>query len=63
MMVAILDDYQNAALGMADWSGESERTEMTVFTDDIVDVLGVSLGGRVAEKIRSGQTAAENQQL
>ena len=36
---------------------------MTVFTDDIVDVLGDSLGGRVAEKIRSGQTTAENQQL
>ena len=58
-----MDDYQNAALGMADWSGVSERAEMTVFTDDIVDVLGVSLGGLVAEKIRSGQTMAENQQL
>jgi phosphoglycerate dehydrogenase-like enzyme len=35
MKVAILDDYQNVALGMADWSGVSKRAEVTVFTDHI----------------------------
>jgi phosphoglycerate dehydrogenase-like enzyme len=37
MKVAILDDYQNVALSMADWSGVTERAEITVFTDHVVD--------------------------
>ena len=37
MKVAILDDYQNAALSMANWSGVRERAEITVFTDHVVD--------------------------
>ncbi|HWO28059.1 MAG TPA: hypothetical protein VNO32_04605 [Candidatus Acidoferrum sp.] len=32
MKVAILDDYQNVALKMADWSAPSGRAEITVFT-------------------------------
>ena len=31
MKIAILDDYQNVALKMADWSALSERAEITVF--------------------------------
>src|ERR1700690_1226435 len=41
MKVAILDDYQNAALSMADWSRVSERAEITVFTDPLVDADAV----------------------
>jgi phosphoglycerate dehydrogenase-like enzyme len=35
MKVAILDDYQNVALSMADWSGVTARAEVTVFTDHV----------------------------
>ena len=31
MRVAILDDYQNVALSMADWSDVAARAEITVF--------------------------------
>jgi phosphoglycerate dehydrogenase-like enzyme len=37
MKIAILDDYQNAALKMADWSALSERAEITVFDDHVAD--------------------------
>jgi phosphoglycerate dehydrogenase-like enzyme len=37
MRVAILDDYQNVALSMADWSGVTRRAELTVFTDHLVE--------------------------
>lgn len=35
MRIAILDDYQNAALGLADW--DSLGAEITVFDDTIID--------------------------
>src|SRR6202162_1599958 len=35
MKIAILDDYQNVALEMADWSGLSKRAEITVFNDHV----------------------------
>jgi phosphoglycerate dehydrogenase-like enzyme len=41
MKVAILDDYQNVALSMANWSGVRERAEITVFTDHVVDADAV----------------------
>jgi phosphoglycerate dehydrogenase-like enzyme len=37
MRVAILDDYQNVALSMADWSEVAARAEITVFTDHLAD--------------------------
>jgi phosphoglycerate dehydrogenase-like enzyme len=37
MKVAILDDYQNVALRMADWTPVSSRAEITVFTDHVAD--------------------------
>jgi phosphoglycerate dehydrogenase-like enzyme len=37
MKVAILDDYQNAALEMADWSSVAGRAEITVFNDHVAD--------------------------
>jgi len=37
MQVAILDDYQDVALSMADWSEVAKRAEITVFNDHIVD--------------------------
>src|ERR1700688_2977988 len=37
MKIAILDDYQNVALKMADWSALSGRTEITVFNDHVAD--------------------------
>ncbi len=37
MKVAILDDYQNLALAMADWSSVAGRAEITVFNDHVAD--------------------------
>ncbi|MGA8547370.1 MAG: D-2-hydroxyacid dehydrogenase family protein [Mycobacterium sp.] len=37
MRVAILDDYQNVALTMADWSEVAARANITVFTDHLAD--------------------------
>jgi phosphoglycerate dehydrogenase-like enzyme len=37
MRVAILDDYQNVALSMADWSEVAARADITVFTDHLAD--------------------------
>jgi len=37
MKVAILDDYQNVALEMADWSPVARRAEITVFSDHVAD--------------------------
>jgi hypothetical protein len=41
MKIAILDDYQNVALKMADWSVLAERAEITVFNDHVTDPSGV----------------------
>jgi phosphoglycerate dehydrogenase-like enzyme len=35
--IAILDDYQRVALGMADWSALDGRAEITVFHDHLAD--------------------------
>jgi len=37
MKVAILDDYQNVALDLADWSSVADRAEITVFNDHVAD--------------------------
>jgi phosphoglycerate dehydrogenase-like enzyme len=37
MKIAILDDYQNVALKMADWSALSGRAKITVFNDHVAD--------------------------
>jgi phosphoglycerate dehydrogenase-like enzyme len=37
MKIAILDDYQNVALKMTDWSALSGRAEITVFNDHLAD--------------------------
>src|ERR1700761_7987603 len=37
MKVAILDDYQNVALSMADWSGVAKRAQIDVFNDHLAD--------------------------
>jgi phosphoglycerate dehydrogenase-like enzyme len=39
--IAILDDYQNAALEIADWSSLDGRATLTVFNDHIADPEGV----------------------
>jgi phosphoglycerate dehydrogenase-like enzyme len=36
--IAILDDYQNCALSMADWSVLPANVEITVFTDNLADL-------------------------
>ena len=45
--VAILDDYQNVALGMADWKSLPADTEVVVFEDHLADLgaLAERLGG------------------
>ena len=35
--IAVLDDYQNVALSMADWSGLSDKAEITVFNDHLAN--------------------------
>jgi phosphoglycerate dehydrogenase-like enzyme len=37
MKIAILDDYQNVALRMADWSPVASRAEISVFNDHVAD--------------------------
>ena len=37
LSVAVLDDYQNVALRMADWSTLADRATVTVFNDHIAD--------------------------
>src|SRR6266481_3914648 len=37
MKIAILDDYQNVALEMADWSALSKRADIAVFSDHVSD--------------------------
>ena len=41
MKIAILDDYQNVALKLADWSVLAGRAEITVFNDHIADPASV----------------------
>jgi phosphoglycerate dehydrogenase-like enzyme len=41
MKVAILDDYQNVALRLADWSAVRGRAEITVFNDHVADPSAV----------------------
>jgi phosphoglycerate dehydrogenase-like enzyme len=37
VQLAILDDYQNVALQMADWSAVADRADITVFNDHVFD--------------------------
>jgi phosphoglycerate dehydrogenase-like enzyme len=41
MKVAVLDDYQNVALRLADWSGVRRHAEITVFNDHVADASAV----------------------
>jgi phosphoglycerate dehydrogenase-like enzyme len=41
MKVAILDDYQNVALKLANWSGVRRHAEITVFNDHVADQSAV----------------------
>jgi len=41
MKVAILDDYQNVARRLADWSGVRRHAEITVFNDHVADPSAV----------------------
>lgn len=38
MRVAVLDDYQNVSLKMADWSRVEDRVDITVFNDHLSDL-------------------------
>src|SRR5690349_5604457 len=39
--IAVLDDYQNVALGSADWSVLGDRADIAVFHDHLVDPVAV----------------------
>jgi phosphoglycerate dehydrogenase-like enzyme len=41
MKVAVLDDYQNVALRLADWSAVRRHAEITVFNDHVADASAV----------------------
>jgi phosphoglycerate dehydrogenase-like enzyme len=41
MKVAILDDFQDAALRLADWSAVARRADITVFNDHVADPAAV----------------------
>ncbi len=49
MRVGILDDYQNVALGLADWSPVEEKATIQVFTDHLGDPQ------LIAERLRDFQ--------
>ncbi len=38
MRVAVLDDYQEVALGSADWGPVTGRAEVVVYSDHLADV-------------------------
>src|SRR5260370_42380564 len=46
MRVAVLDDYQNVAQQLADWSAVRRRAEITVFNDHLDDP------GAVVDRLR-----------
>jgi phosphoglycerate dehydrogenase-like enzyme len=39
--IAILDDYQQVALQMADWSAVQEKSEVTIFADHLTDAAAI----------------------
>jgi len=41
MKIAIVDDYQNVALRMADWSALAGRAEITVFNDHLAAPVAI----------------------
>jgi len=41
LQIAVLDDYQDVALGVADWSALRGRATVTVFNDHIADAAAV----------------------
>lgn len=41
MKIAILDDYPNVALSMADWSGLKQRADITVFNNTVTEVAEI----------------------
>ena len=41
LRIAVLDDYQNVALSMADWSVVEGRAAVTVFNDHLADTDAV----------------------
>jgi phosphoglycerate dehydrogenase-like enzyme len=41
LKIAVLDDYQNIALELADWSTLAGRAEITVFNDNIADPAAI----------------------
>src|SRR6516162_9021716 len=41
MKIAILDDYQNVVLRLADWSGIRKHAEIVVFNDHVADSSAV----------------------
>src|SRR5260370_41992622 len=41
MKVAIIDEYQNLALQLADWSAVRQHAEITVFNDHLADPAAV----------------------
>ena len=41
LKIAILDDYQNVALIMADWSALPRRAEIPIFNDHLADPVAI----------------------
>lgn len=49
MKIAVLDDYQNVALKLADWSTVAERAEITVFNDHVSDPFALAAAATASE--------------
>ena len=58
MKIAILDDYQNVALRMADWSALARGAEITVFNDHVSAIGDVVARLLLANSL--GAVAREN---
>jgi hypothetical protein len=64
--IAVLDDYQNVALSMADWSGLDKRAAITVFHDHMADpdavvIPIISLGSSCCATLSGGRAIAPAQ--
>ena len=53
--IAVLDDYQNAALSMANWSVLDGQAAVTVFNDHLQDDDAVVVRLRRSEERRVGK--------
>ena len=58
--IAVLDDYQNVALSLADWSGLNGRATVTVFNDHLADADAVVERLNIRHRLRDARAHADD---